>query len=172
MASSFQLFDLSKYYALFNLFSIDHPDPISLIPLSVVSFFPYPIFKFVHSNNCNDQLISFIKQFHPRSSFTFYTDSSIQNVRVHDIHAGIIWMETSTICPTQFQAAVDIYWILSTKTELLAIISAIVTVSVSSQVNIYTDSKSVINKFYHLILCWSSYFYYSRLTFKDTYSSM
>ena len=54
----------------------------------------------------------------------------------------------------------------------MAIIAAIITVPASSQVDIYTDSKSVIDKFYHLNSYHSSYFCYPRLTFKDTYSDL
>ncbi len=52
----------------------------------------------------------------------------------------------------------------------MAVITALFTVLISSQIDLYTDSKSVIDKFYHLNSCHSSYFCYPRLTFKDTYS--
>jgi len=117
-------------------------------------------------------LIFLIKQFHFRTSFTFYTDGSVQNLGTHNINVDIAWTEISTILPTQFQAAMDIHWISSTKTELLAIISAIITALVASHVNIYTDSKSVIDKFCHLNSYQSSYFCYPRLTFKNTYNDL
>ena len=63
-------------------------------------------------------------------------------------------------------------WISLTKTELMAILTALITVLASSQVDLYTDSKSVIDKFYHFNSCSVSYFCYSRLTFKDTYSDL
>ena len=108
----------------------------SLLPDSSTS---HPIFQFIYSNLCHDQLISFIKLFYPKSSFTFYTDSSIQNIGTLNINAGIAWTETSTVLSSQFQAAVDMNWISSTKTELMAIIAAIVTIPVSSHVDIYSQ---------------------------------
>jgi len=141
-------------------------------PLLSDSSTSHPIFQFIHSNLYQDQLISFIKLFHPRSSFTFYTDGSVQHIGTLNINAGIIWTKTSTVLLSQFQTAVETYWISSTKTELMAIIAAIITVSASSQVDIYTDSKLVIDKFSCLNSYYSSYFHYSRLMFKDSYSDL
>ena len=54
----------------------------------------------------------------------------------------------------------------------MAIIAAIIIVLALSQVDIYTNSKSVIDKFCHLNSCRASYFCYSRLTLNDTYSDL
>ncbi len=53
-ASSFQLFDLSKYHALFNLLSSKRLEPVLSTPAVPASFTSHPIFQFIHSNLCHD----------------------------------------------------------------------------------------------------------------------
>ena len=88
-ASSFQLFDFSKYHVLFNLLSFERLDLAYLAPSLPDSSTSHSIFQFIHSNLYRNQLISFIKLFRPRSSFTFYTDSSVQNISTLNINADI-----------------------------------------------------------------------------------
>jgi len=89
-ASSFQLFDFSKYHVLFNLLSFERLDLASSTHVTPDSSTLHPIFQFFHSNLCHNQLISFIKLFRLKLFFSFYTDSSVQNIGTLNINVGIV----------------------------------------------------------------------------------
>src|SRR3989337_807293 len=63
--------------------------------------------------------------FNQRSRMTFYTDGSLQNLGLDSIKGGAAWIETSTVTPIQFQTSVPNEWISSFKTELIAILLAL-----------------------------------------------
>ena len=61
--------------------------------------------------------------------------------------AAAAWIEITTIAPTEFLNAININFISSFKTELAAVIAAVITLPSKSTVNIYTDSKNVIDTY-------------------------
>ncbi len=143
-------------------FSVSHPPQVS-------SHLTQYIFA---DQSCFPQLIDFIKLFHPRSSFTFYTDSSVMNLDSSEIKAGCTWYEITTVVPSTFQAAIAVDWISSTKAKLMAMLTAVATLPPECSVHIYTDSKVIIDKFYTIQSLSSSYFDYARPNLKDTYTSL
>jgi ribonuclease HI len=74
----------------------------------------------------------------------FYTDGSIDT---YNQKAGAAWIETSHDINSSFHANIQFSWMISFKAELLAIILALIVARQNSIVTIYTDSKSVIDKF-------------------------
>ena len=102
---------------------------------------------------------------------TFYTDGSLQNIGLDSIKGGAAWIETSTVTPIQFQTSVPNEWISSFKTELIAILLALLVSCEHSKVHIYTDSKSVIDKFKHLA-AYIDTFKYARDRLKDSHSTL
>src|SRR6266542_423921 len=168
--SLFQLKDLARYHYHSNLLlpqEEDLPDPF--VPQEVSSHLTQRIFA---NQPCLPQLIQFIKLFRPRSSFTFYTDGSVMNLGSSDIKAGCAWCEINTVVPSTFQTAVAVDWISSLKTELMAVITAIATLPPDCTVSIYTDSKSLIDKFLLIQNSSFSFFEYARPNLKDTYTTL
>src|SRR3990170_1623690 len=142
--------------------------------------------RIIHEDNgINAQLIRFIVSnkeaqmaliraswnFNQRSRMTFYTDGSLQNVGSDLIKGGSAWVETSTVTPTQFQMSVSNEWITSFKTELIALLLALLVSCKDSEVHIYTDSKSVIDKFKDLTKNVDT-FKYVRDRLKDSHSTL
>ena len=86
--SLFQLKELAKFYHSSNLLLTHEEDPIEFSvsrPSQVSSHLTQRIFA---GQACLSQLIDFIKLFRSRSSFTFYTDSSVMNLGSPAIKAG------------------------------------------------------------------------------------
>jgi len=102
---------------------------------------------------------------------TFYTDGSLQNVGSDTIQGGAAWMETSTTIPVCFQTSISNEWISSFKTELVALLLALLVSCEHSEVHIYTDSKSVIDKFKELAKNVDT-FKYARDRLKDSHSTL
>jgi len=88
------------------------------------------------------------------------------------IKAGCAWCEINTVVPSIFQAAVAVDWISSTKAELMAVLTAVATLPSDCNVQIYIDSKALIDKFHLIQSSSSSYFDHARPNFKDTYISL
>ena len=63
-------------------------------------------------------------------------------------------------------------WISSTKAELMAVLTTVVTLPSDCTVHIYTDSKTIIDKFHMIQSSSSSYFDHTRPNLKDTYTSL
>jgi ribonuclease HI len=117
------------------------------------------------------ELIRSSWNFNNRRFMTFYTDGSVQDVGLPGIKSGCAWIETSTVTPIEFSSAISNQWITSTKAELIAVLLALLVSSPNSEVHIYTDSKSVIDKFKSLAANVET-FKYARDRFKDNYSTL
>src|ERR1044072_2210189 len=74
----------------------------------------------------------------------YYTDGS---VNTSQITAGAAWIETSRNIHLSFHTNLPHDWMTSFKSELIAIILTLIVTRETSHVTIYTDSKSVIDKF-------------------------
>src|SRR6266511_2744049 len=102
--------------------------------------------KYITSPTYCRELTRISHIFSSRNTFTFYTDGSVQ--RINNVTmAAAAWIEITTVVPTEFSNAVNINFISSTKTELVAVIAAIITLPPNSTTNIYTDSKNVITTY-------------------------
>jgi ribonuclease HI len=81
------------------------------------------------------------------SELSFYTDGSVIDLGSNQCSMGIGWVQihdTTTI--NTFQAQIK-YWPCSFKAELIAVVSAVITAPRNCQIQIYTDSQSVISKY-------------------------
>jgi len=124
------------------------------------------------NQSCLPQLIDFIKLFYYRFSFTFYTDSLVINIGSPTIKTEYAWYKTTTVVSSTFQVTVAVDWISSTKAELMAVLTAVVTLPPDYNVHIYMDSKALIDKFHSIQSSSSSYFDHTRPNLKDTYISL
>ena len=125
----------------------------------------------ITNNESQVALIRASWNFNHRSRMTFYTDGSLQNVGSDTIQGGAAWMETSTTIPVCFQTSISNEWISSFKTELVALLLALLVSCEHSEVHIYTDSKSVIDKFKELAKNVDT-FKYARDRLKDSHSTL
>jgi ribonuclease HI len=125
----------------------------------------------VTNNESQVALIRASWNFNNRLRMTFYTDGSLQNIGSDTIKGGAAWMETSTTTPVCFQTSISNEWISSFKTELVALLLALLVSCEHSEVHIYTDSKSVIDKFKDLARNVDT-FKYARDRLKDSHSTL
>ena len=170
--SLFQLKELVRFHYHSNLLLTHEEDLIGFSISRLPQVFSHLIQHIFADQPCLLQLINFIKLFHPRSSFIFYTDSSIMNLGSPEIKAGYAWCEITTVVSSIFQAVVAVDWIFSTKAELMTVLTAVATLPPECTVHIYTDSKTIIDKFHMIQSSFSSYFNYARSNLKETYTSL
>ena len=85
------------------------------------------------------------------TNLTFYTDGSVINTNTIQCSMGIGWLQldNNNINHT-FNAQISL-WPCSFKAELLAILSAICTAPRNCNIEIFTDSQSVISKYHNLL---------------------
>ena len=114
-------------------------------------------------------LIRTLWKFSYYTHVTYYTDGSVQNLGLSNISSASAWIETSTVTPTTYATSIENEWTSSTKAELIAVLTAMLTAPEHSQVDIYLDSKAVIDKFKSLAKHVDT-FKYVRNQLKDTYS--
>src|ERR1044072_3378125 len=112
--------------------SIQLPPNHQLIDTFIMSSHHIPILKHL-STSLSDTL-----------SPIFYTDGSVNTLRKS---AGAAWIETSRNTHLSFHTNLPHNWMISFKSELIAIILTLFVSRETSHVMIYTDSKSVIDKF-------------------------
>src|ERR1044072_9688311 len=74
----------------------------------------------------------------------YYTDGSVDTTHAT---AGAAWIETSRNTHLSFHTHLSHYWMISFKSELIAIILSLIVTRETSLTTIYIDSKSVIDKF-------------------------
>ena len=98
----------------------------------------------------SDILQTFANHNYNSTHLVFYTDGSVVNPQTTQCTMGIGWLQTNNnqIIHT-FQAQI-LLWPCSFKAELLAILSAICTAPRNCNIEIFTDSQSVISKYYSL----------------------
>ena len=159
--STFGLKQIAKYH-FFNIHpitimhDITYPESIILpyINHSLLkdSFFsPLPLIeKYIINSSYKRELTKLAKNFINRTNFRFYTDGSVKHENGYTT-AAAAWIEVLTVIPTEFTTGVNNDFISSTKAELIGIITALMTVPQHSIVDIYTDSKNVIDMYQHLI---------------------
>ncbi|RIA96716.1 hypothetical protein C1645_754305 [Glomus cerebriforme] len=82
-----------------------------------------------------------------RSEFTFFTDGSVLDIGTKSCKSGLGWLETSnTNNITSFCAKIS-HHASSTRAEIMAIFTALLTTPPNSQINIHTDSQCSISSF-------------------------
>ncbi|CAB4405835.1 unnamed protein product [Rhizophagus irregularis] len=111
------------------------------------------ITKLLDFSNDRNQLIIIQKQLLESSTrkFEIYTDSSVRDFGSQQctISFGFIIVKNNMILHS-FRSEIS-YFPSSNKTELLAVISALIVLPSNSEVTIYTDSNNVITSYYDII---------------------
>ena len=140
----------ANYLDLLYSIAIRHPSQIpDSTNISIPTTLIPPIFS---SYTLTDTLQSIADYNYNQSELHFYTDGSVIQFGTSQCSMGIGWalIEHNNIIHT-FQAQTK-FWPCSFKAELIAILSAIITVPRNCMVHIYTDSQSVISKYNNLNL--------------------
>ena len=138
----------ANYLDLIYAIAIRHPVQI-ISPLNI-TIPTYSIPTIFESCSLTDELQQIANQNTSLSEFNFYTDGSVVELGTPQCSMGIGWVQvTENAILHKFHAQTKL-WPCSFKAELVAILSALITVPRNSIINIYTDSQSVISK-YHSI---------------------
>jgi ribonuclease HI len=92
-------------------------------------------------------LINISEKFARDDKLKFYTDGSVKNIASKNMKMGLGWIKTNDEhnCHT-FKAAIE-DWPSSTKAELIALITAIITAKLGSEIQIVCDSSALIQGF-------------------------
>jgi ribonuclease HI len=126
-----------------------HPTTTPIPPTILIINSTIP--EIFEQNESTNKLLQIANTNQLLSQLTFYTDGSVIDINTNQCTMGIGWVQidNNNQILHSFSARVQL-WPSSYKTELLSIISAISTVSRNSTVEIFTDSQSVIDKYYKL----------------------
>jgi ribonuclease HI len=127
--------------------------------------------SFITSSPHQTSLIRKSWNFRNRPHVSFYTDGSLQHLGKPNIKGASAWLEVSNVTPVEYATQVSNEWLSSTKTELIAVLLAIVASPPHSQVDIYLDSKAVIDRFKEIARNVDT-FKYPREQLKALYSSL
>ena len=105
-----------------------------------------PIEKYFRHGSSFDTLSTYRTMFSQSSVLQFYTDGSYHTNSHYDITMGLVWVQTHPSSPRlAFQASTS-KWPSAYKSELMAVLSAIVVCPSGCCVDIFTDCQSIINK--------------------------
>ncbi|RIA86145.1 hypothetical protein C1645_829711 [Glomus cerebriforme] len=92
-------------------------------------------------------LLNIHSSFQNRSSFIFFTDGSVLDIGTPSCKAGLGWLEIANPNLTSAFCARISHHASSTRAEIMAIFTALLSVPINSQVDIYTDSQCSISSF-------------------------
>jgi len=140
----------ANYLDLIYSTAIKHPSrtPHNYPTINISNSTISEIFK---SNDCSDKLEEIFLNNSSYQEFTFYTDGSVTDIGTEQSSMGIGWVQVNNANQVLHKFSAKIYfWPSAYKAELFSIQSAISTVSHNATIQIYTDSQSVISKFYKL----------------------
>jgi ribonuclease HI len=156
--STFALKQLTKHHYLSNhnlphlTRSVSYPESITLdtnLSHNITSPFPL-IEKYIINHEYKARLSTIAHNFSNRNHLIFYSDGSVKR-HLHNSHAAAAWIETNSLMQESFAAGVGRQWISSFKAELTAVTTAIITAPPRCKINIYTDSKNVIDTYTRLL---------------------
>ncbi|GES96270.1 L1Tc protein [Rhizophagus clarus] len=83
--------------------------------------------------------------------FEFYTDSSVKDYGSSSCHAGVSWVQVipdKDLPISSYSANISLTSLTSLRMEIMAVISALISLLLNSHVIIHTDSQSIINFFF------------------------
>jgi hypothetical protein len=128
------------------------PSPLSLHILDITA----SIKNSIHTINnalicdalCKTQLIEHAKTFQFFNQFHFYTDSAVKSLGTTDCLSGYGWIQTSPSSPKLIFKGSTLFSPSSTKSEVMAILIAIIILPIGSTCTIFIDSANCINTFY------------------------
>jgi ribonuclease HI len=133
------------------LYSIALRNSFLAPPLPSIHINQSPVLEIFDSNSASIHLNQLASNNTSQNNFIFYTDGSVKNISTEQCSMGIGWTQIYNNSPIQNYSAQILNWPSSYKAELIAILSAICTCPRNSNIDIYTDSQSVITKYSKLI---------------------
>ena len=133
------------------IYSIAYRSPIHLLSLPNIVISPALIPSIFQSGTALDTLQSIANQNCNLTELIFYTDGSVLNFSSSQCSMGIGWIQLqNTSIIHIFQAQIK-FWPCFFKAELIAILFAICTAPRNCNIQVFTDSQSVISKYNNLI---------------------
>jgi ribonuclease HI len=79
------------------------------------------------------------------NTFTFYTDGSVKNLGTPECRSGYGWIQTHPNTPRESFKGSTLFFPSSTKSEAMAIMTALITIPINSICTIITDSANCVN---------------------------
>jgi ribonuclease HI len=135
----------ANYIDLIYSLAIRHPLKIPSLPtINLENKFQIDIFK---PSEASKNLLNILSQNYNQQNFIFYTDGSVQNISTNQCSMGIGWVQIYGDQIIHSYSAQIQTWPSSYKAELVSILSALCTIPKNSNVQIFTDSQSVISKY-------------------------
>lgn len=105
-----------------------------------------PLNKFIRHGPSFDTLSSYRTILSQSSLLQFHTDGSYITNSHYDVKMGFAWIQTNPSSPQLTFQASSSKWPSAYKTEILAVLSAIMICPQNCHVDIFTDCQSIINK--------------------------
>jgi ribonuclease HI len=131
-------------------YSVAIRHPLHIPPLPSLTINPQQLPCIFQSCQLTDSLQSIANSNHNLTTISFYTDGSVIELGTPQCSMGIGWVQVDNSTTIHsFHAQVKL-WPCSFKAEILAILSAIITAPRNCSVHIFTDSQSVISKYYSI----------------------
>jgi len=130
------------------IYSIAIRHPLNIPPPPTILLPNSPIFDIFKENISSLQLQQIANTNFNSQQLRFYTDGSVKDITTDQCSSGIGWIQVDNNNNIIYSYSAQIkYWPSSYKAELVSILSVISTASMNCQIDIYTDSLSVILKF-------------------------
>jgi len=129
------------------IYSIGIRHPIQTSNSSNITITTYSIPNIFEHSSLTNNLQQIANYNSNLSELHFYTDGSVINLGTSQCSMGIGWVQVSNDSVLHTFQAQTKYWPCSFKSELTAILSALITAPRNCTINIYTDSQSVISKY-------------------------
>ena len=104
-----------------------------------------PIEKYFRHGSSFDTLSTYRTMFSQSSILQFYTDGSYRTNSHYDVTMGFAWIQTSSSSPRLAFQAFTSKWPSAYKSELMAVLAAIVVCPADCEVDIFTDCQSIVN---------------------------
>jgi ribonuclease HI len=92
-----------------------------------------------------ENLFNLAKSFINYNSFIFYTDGSVKNLGTSECKSGYGWIQTHPNTPRETFKGSTLFFPSSTKSETMAIMTALITIPKNSTCTIITDSANCVD---------------------------
>ena len=139
----FELFQQALFrHSFFNRQIIYNLDDIPLAQHN-----PNPLLRFIEHGDTRNRLLIIQQKLLSFTNLDFYTDGSLIDLGKESVQMGFSFIQTNIDSPyIEFSASIDNFP-SSTKTELAAIVSALLVSPSNSIVQIFTDCDTIIQQF-------------------------
>ena len=128
-----------------------------ILPYNISAFSPISmpdnfILRYIERGEIRNELLTLQRTLASSSSLDFYTDGSAMNIGSEHTSMAFALIQTNPNSPQiQFHATIE-RWISASRAELVAVFLAVLLTPASANINIFTDSKAVIDHYNNLNL--------------------